>query len=186
MSMQINPKDSAETPEYSEKLSPNVSLQKGIRYYEGELSEFTHAAFGPLSPLPIGRTFCCRCLAFVIYVPTEIGTVHDVFEDLPEYILCHLYNVMDMTPRDIECHIRMIDRDMEDLATKGKIPGANIPAIAAELCSELEGEKERLVNDLDFCKWWQEVKGTPIGDAVQTELVNLVRQKRAGVENDWM
>lgn len=151
-----------------------IHLQKGIRHYEGE-------------PLPIGRTFCCRCLAFVIYVPTEINTVHDVFEHLPEYILCHLYDVMDMKPQNIEFHIRMIDRDMEDLATKGKIPGDGVhPAIAAELCSELEGEKERLSNDLDFCKWWQEVKGTPLGDAVQTEIVNLVKQKRSGEETDWM
>ena len=58
----IKPVDSSKTPEYAEKLSPEVQL-------------------------PIGRAFCCRYLAFVIYVPTEICTVHDVFEHLPEYIL---------------------------------------------------------------------------------------------------
>lgn len=186
MSIQLKPKDSAETPEYSKKLGQDIPLQKGIPYYEGELSKYTSASFAPLSRLPKGRKFCCHCLAFLIDVPTEICTVHEVFEQLPEYILCHLYNVMDRTPQQIEFQLRMLDRDIDDFGTKGKLPGCNIPVITASLINELEGEKERLSNDLDFCKWWQDVKDTPLGEAVKTELINLVRQKRSGVDTDWM
>jgi len=186
MPIQIKPSDSAETPEYGKKLGQDIPPQTGIRYYEGELSEFTSASFAPLPRLPKGRTFCCHCLAFLIDVPTEICTVHEVFEQLPEYILCHLYNVMDRTPQQIEFQMRMLDRDIDDFGTKGKLPGCNVPVITTSLINELEGEKERLSNDLDFCKWWQGVKDTPLGEAVKTELVKLVRQKRAGEETIWL
>lgn len=181
MPIQLKPKDSAETPEYSKKLGQDIPLQKGIRYYEGELSKYTSMGLSGLTPLPKGRTFCCYCLSFAIDVPTEICTVRNVFEQLPEYILCHLYNMMDKTPQHIEFQMRMLDRDIEYIkSNSGGYPWASVPVIASSYIDELNAEKERLSNDLDFCKWWQDVKDTPLGEAVKTELVNLVRQKRSG------
>jgi len=183
MTMQIKPKDSAETPEYSKKLSQNVSLQTGIRHYEGDTGGLCLEGLAGLTPRLKGRTFCCHCLSFSIQVPTEICTVRDVFEPLPEYVLCHLYNITDMTPQNIEFKMRMLDRDIEYVKSNGGgFPGASIPVIASSYIDELTAEKERLDNDLDFCKWWQGVKDTPLGEAVKTELVKLVRQKRAGEE----
>lgn len=187
MSIQLKPKDSAETPEYGKKLGQNISLQTGIRYYEGDMSKLCSEGLAGLTPLPKGRTFCCYYLSFSIQVPTEICTVRDVFGPLPEYVLCHLYNMTDKTPQNIEFQMDMLDRDIEYIKSNGGgFPGSTVQVIASSYIDELNAEKERLSNDLAFCKWWQGVKDTPLGEAVKTELVKLVRQKRSGVDTDWM
>ena len=178
MPIQLKPKEAVEDSEYSKK----IGINQGIREYNvppEALSKYTSVGLAGLTPLPIGQTFICDFLGWSIYVPTEVCAVQNTLEHLPECVLHWLYNVMHGdgdVERRLKLSMDMIDRDLKMLEK------APISAIAEAYSAELKTERQRRENAIDFYRWWLTEKDTPIGEAYNTELVKIMKQRRSAGE----